>query len=298
MKTILSYLLFIFLSSTFTGAKEIALDRKIPSPDSIKFFSNPDESTLAFKKLLKEGKIGEFYTQAYTELLRMGQIRFYDITENELKKQIWLFYLISAAPLYDYDTILEQTKDEEGYNVCKYKEEDLKAKKYALRILSLDNNNIKKLSKMFSVPLNELSSLMPIYCGKTLRSISNYFVPGRWLDLISREVELTEGTTEEERYISRLKLVMESNRQGSAQSILEMQSKPYLYLLISFFPKKANEVKKYLLLAGIKEEDIPDFIDETIGRNAETEFLYKGRKAVDPKKKKEKKKSYMRLLYR
>ena len=42
------------------------------------------------------------------------------------------------------------------------------------------------------------------------------------------------------------------------------------------FPTKAQEVKKYLRLAGYRDKDIPALLDRTVGRVPEAAYLYKG----------------------
>lgn len=53
----------------------------------------------------------------------------------------------------------------------------------------------------------------------------------------------------------------------------KLESK-FLQMLVTYYPGKAAEVKKYLKLAGYTDEEIPGLIDRTVGRDAKTEFLY------------------------
>ena len=57
--------------------------------------------------------------------------------------------------------------------------------------------------------------------------------------------------------------------------------KDFLTMLVNCLPGKRGEVVKYIRLAGYKDNEINGLIDRTVGRDAKTEFLYKGRSKKD-----------------
>ena len=61
------------------------------------------------------------------------------------------------------------------------------------------------------------------------------------------------------------------------ERIIVLSEKDFMILLVDLFPGKTGEVRKYIKMAGYTDQDIHALVDRTVGRDRETEFLYKGR---------------------
>lgn len=288
MNTIISILLLFAFSPIFVIAKQIPLDNKISKPDAIKFFDKPAESTLFLQNLLKDGKIIEFYIEAKKELTRMGLLSSSGMTEEELKKQVWLFYLIAVTPLYNEQTTYELSTNKNEFLKYTTLDGDLFVKE--LSLLTIPRFNNEKMAQKFSFPAHEFSCLMATYYARILRSFFDFYTDGSiWKIHLEKAKNLeTKSGNEFQKINSRL--TVKQNRLTYARSTRETAAKSFLKKLISYFPGKKVDIQKYLLLSGYKEENITDLIDSTVGRTSSTEFLYKGRKSVVQKKKNDKKK--------
>lgn len=71
-------------------------------------------------------------------------------------------------------------------------------------------------------------------------------------------------------------LLYKSRRDMRIARVLPRMEKHYMVMLVRFYPGKAAEIKKRIKEAGYTNQEMYDLIDRTVGRDAETEFLYKG----------------------
>lgn len=76
------------------------------------------------------------------------------------------------------------------------------------------------------------------------------------------------------RNLSNMLGVMEG-RNSSIGSFLQRRRKALLLILLDSYPGKSSEVLKYLKLAGYEEDEMMEVVDQAVGRNKQTEFLYK-----------------------
>ena len=67
-----------------------------------------------------------------------------------------------------------------------------------------------------------------------------------------------------------------SSRSNNAQFAIKSKERGFIRELMTCFPTKAQEVKKYLRLAGYRDKDIPALLDRTVGRVPKAAYLYKG----------------------
>lgn len=80
-------------------------------------------------------------------------------------------------------------------------------------------------------------------------------------------------------------------RNSSIEKFFCRRNKALLLMLLDNYPGKSSEVFKYLKLAGYREDEMMEVVDQIEGRNKKTEFLYKstlGRKFLKDKQEQEK----------
>lgn len=58
-------------------------------------------------------------------------------------------------------------------------------------------------------------------------------------------------------------------------TLLRSQESGFIKELMTCFPTKAQEVKKYLRLAGYEDKEIPTLLDRTVGRVPKADYLYR-----------------------
>lgn len=90
---------------------------------------------------------------------------------------------------------------------------------------------------------------------------------------------------DQERNLSNL-LILKDLRNSSIGSFLKRRKKALVEILVDNYPGNAVEVFKYLKLAGYEEEKMMKVVDQSLGREKKTEFLYKsllGRKFLKEK---------------
>lgn len=272
------------LSINFISAKEFHLDSQVPKPDSIKFFQNPEEKTLAFARLLKEGKIGEFYVNIEKELTKIGSIPVDDLTSEDFKHQVWIYYFVTASPLFDEETITSERTDNNGYSVFSYDKEDLISKDVARFAIPRFTN--AKMAKKYAFSEYNFSALMAAYYAKILKTFYDFYNPERYRKIGHDRTNAYHCKNEAEFQSYQSKLTLEFSRQSYAGTTWNFDQEDFINSLIKSFPSKASEIKKYLIQAGHKEENLIDLLDATMGRTSKTEFLYKSLKMVKSKKNK------------
>ena len=73
------------------------------------------------------------------------------------------------------------------------------------------------------------------------------------------------------------KVTLNGNRNSNIPPCVEHMERQLVQTLVTLYPGKKGEVMKYIKLAGYENAAAYDLIDRTVGHDAKTEFLYKGR---------------------
>lgn len=293
MKKLLLPLLLLLLSAGLFAGESIKLDSTLPRPDSIRYFRDPGELTTPFKKLLDDGRLLDFYNAAYVELERLGKARPSVLNGDDLKHQFWLFYYIAATPMM---TEKDLTTHEYGRPSINVNLQDFETKELSLLVIPRVRHHFKRLTKECSTTPRELTALLAAYSAGTRKRFHEVYIPGKFWKLATLpdypKPVLDKNRTYTPKEITDLEALARQRhmweRHLQERTGFALRLSPYkdtfIELLVDFFPDNAAEVKKYIKLGGYTDKEIPDLIDDTVGRTPKTEYLYKGRKKSPPKK--------------
>ena len=70
---------------------------------------------------------------------------------------------------------------------------------------------------------------------------------------------------------------IQQSRNNLIEFFIPTLEEEFVEMLVKYYPSHANEVIKYIKLAGYQDDEISKLIDRTVGRTSKTEYLYKGR---------------------
>lgn len=248
----------------------------MPKPDS-KFFSmKRDEGVLKLKKLIDQGNLDDFYKVAESFLDQWDEEFFrgentQPKTPEEANKQIWCFYLIASAPLYQMDLASVESWPHMEDN-------DIRAKsKVAVSIMSL---NLSPVVKSMGIPEKDMKCLNSTYLATVIKILKSAYM----FDLSEKTPKIQDSILMEfkgkpDQLMNKLNNLSNIGRRNRSikwhlDSSLEGG---FIRMLVRYFPGKKGEVIKYIRMAGYGDGEINGLVDRTAGRSQETQFLYKGR---------------------
>lgn len=280
MKILILYLTCCLLSALSLQGAPTALKPSIAKPPYPDLIKESKYSACALKTFLEQGKLEEFYKTSKKILKENGRIEDKDM--KQFQNELWIFYYIAAAPLFQIDESLEAP--------ISWREDktlDYDVKTTAARYMAAQD--MDKLVSVLSIPKDTIIALHALYIAEILHSVAQSHDPDLEKKQKRQKIEQEEKNRQlyRERKIdfnqANLRSVLLHNRintqdlrNNAAKMRKDSLEKTFLNLLIRYFPGNAAKVRKYIKLAGYSDKEIPGLIDRAIGRDSKTEFLYKG----------------------
>lgn len=272
-----------------------AADFSVPldKPGCIKSLKEIPEDIKPLAVLLKENKLKEFYKKG-----RELHLKTHLDADNlaSIRKFFWLCYYVSFAPPFPFEDYDCRTTASFNDNM------DLKLLGDVFeRSLTRARNDLDQFVTQQPLKRKELAHLFSLYAARMLYKVRNDYAD----DLPEREkiarmdyqkalverrekaVTLKEKLDPYGALVGRLalnldnKTVANRGRNVEIECTLERMERVFVPTLVRLFPGKKGEVIKYIRMAGYREGEINDLVDRTAGRDAVTEFLYKGRSKKD-----------------
>lgn len=264
-RIILLPLLFLTLLPTWAAPPQ---DR-LPVPSAIRNLNKQNPELLRLKKLLDDGQIIPFYQLANKMRKEANRYRKENVTPQELTDGLFLCYLIAKAPFIDLNNYANVEW------VSEYTDVDHTTKEYmsnSVPFVALTDKNSKLPNKEEALRFYLSATALVIKQFHTqidyafeATEIFAYMLIDHATGLSDdKETELFNTTS------------ARGARSTHAQAGMKRQESGFVKELMTCFPTKAQEVKKYLYLAGYGDKDIPALLDRTVGRTPEAAYLYKG----------------------
>lgn len=258
----------------------------VPSPACMDQFKSPPTELSGLREDLKQGRLEAFYSGADAVLGKCAAVDNEQITQEELALQLWVFYYIASAPLYpaDYDKDTpESIFDDKDHDV----------KRDMLSFLYVMSRDVVPMARRLRLRSNPLADLLAAYAASTFAVFRSHYDPdleAKHEALKKSFIPLNHKYLEEESkkrdiicnqnpqyYVFLNKLGVNTNRNELLQNYISVsRMKYFVEMLVNLFPNQSRAVKTYLRMAGYADKEIPDLINQTLGRTPATEFLYKG----------------------
>lgn len=240
-----------------------------PLPSAIRNLNKQNPELLRLKKLLDSGQIIPFYQGADKILKEANRYRKKDVTPQELTEGLFLCYLIAKAPFIDLN-------DYENVEwLATYTSVDHHAKEFftnSIPFLALTDKNSSLPGREEALRFYLSAKALII---KQFHSQVDYAFEATEIFahmLIDHASGMPEGN--DTKLFNKTSAL--SSRSNNAQFAIKSKERGFIRELMTCFPTKAQEVKKYLRLAGYRDKDIPALLDRTVGRVPEAAYLYKG----------------------
>ena len=282
MKSLLAGLFCGLSPLSFIQGAPAVLNPNVEKPPYPDFVKHSEYTASGLKDLLDQGRLEEFYKRSKKLLKENGRIQ--DKNTEQVQNDLWTFYYIAAAPLFQMDASPEIP---DSWREDKTLDYDVKTS--AARYIA--TQDIDRLAAVLSVSREKIAGLYALYAAKILHDIKQNYDP----DLGEKQKRQLQEEEEEEKkrllYHDRKidinqanlrsilihnKINTEDLRNNAAKMRTDSLEKTFLNLLVEYFPGNAALVRKYIKLAGYSDKEIPDLIDRTVGREPKTKFLYKG----------------------
>lgn len=265
----------------------------LKAPDAIPLFKEKPAVVQGWDELLKEGKLTEFYGALEKTRKLVGDIRRKEVySKEEVNQLMWIFYYAAKAPVFPPIGYKETEPPVE------HKDIDFSRKKEIASLIRMQCRGLSSIAAGCGVNKKRLAELMALYSAAINRAIYDVYDPDmrkkqeklaveydgiymerqkRWFKDHANEPCFGMREIDEPWENFRAHFIANSSRNSSARfSLDEFLAKELMNTLLLCFPGDKASVEKYLELAGYRDEEMDEFIDRTAGRDARTEFLYKG----------------------
>ena len=258
----------------------------LPSPACMDQFKSSPSELSGLREKLKQGKLREFYAGADAVLRQCASVDNKQITREELALQLWLFHDIASASLYpaDYDKTTPESIFDNNDHVVKHN---------MLSFLYVMSRDAAPMARRLHLRSKTLSDLLAVYAASTYAQFRSHYDPdleAKHEALKKSFIPLNRKYVEEELkkekigrltnpqyYVFLNKLGANDTRNRRLKNYISVsRMKYFVEMLVNLFPNQSGVVKTYLRMAGYADKDIPDLVNQTLGRTPATEFLYKG----------------------
>lgn len=279
IKQIMISVMFASMVHTLAGAETAQLDKSLAKPELSQFSLQKGEHARKLQAIFDQQPLNNFYA-AVQELF--GEINKMDraaMTPEDLSDLTWCFYLICAAPLYSGEYMTDQP--------WPYDDSEDISSKYGVTsfMASFDIDSFPGLGKNEKKYLRHLNA---VYFASVINLFRSSFIPdldGR-MQKLEQNIFDTYQQDPDQFQARRNNLVLLRRRNHSFHSFLRNPLEiEFVEMLVKYFPDNANDVLKYIRMAGYQGAEVSDLIDRTVGRDGKTEYLYKGRIGQEHKKK-------------
>lgn len=269
----------MMIGSVVFGSTQQQFDKSIVQPVEGQFSKKMGERASELQRILDQGSLADFYKSGQRVLKELDAIPRDRLTPGDWNDFMWCFYLICGAPLYEVDYLSATPWPYSNDN-------DLMVKMSAASFIAIfDVTRMSAITGIHQKYLKKLNSLYLLSIIKSAKPYCNIDLNTRIKKLREKELDALKDNFDEARMrLNNITIV--TRRHALARDLLAlMLEEQFVEILIKYFPENANEVLKYIKMAGYQGTEISDLIDRTVGRNGKTEYLYKGRIGQEHKKK-------------
>ena len=278
MKYLITLITCFVLATGLSPSAPIALQRGLQAPPYSELLKDPQTTAFKLKALLDAGKLEEFYQKADEAVKNINEENGKTLDKEQLHDRLWLFYYIAAAPFFAMDD-----NPDEVFPWFKSRFQDYLTKSRATSYIARPEiDSSSKQNQLFI-------SLSANYCVQIIKDLRCSYNP----DLEKQQPIKEERFLEQcrtlladkkltfEQFEKRVKLfqyrasTMERRNDMIKNDMLFME-KDFTTMLTRYFSGNVTKIKQYIKQAGYTDKEIPDLLNRTVGRNAKTEFLYKG----------------------
>ena len=261
-------LFFVFFSLAFPCAASPE-QGGLPLPSAIRNLNKQNPELLRLKKLLASGQVILFYQGADKMRKEARRYRKKGVTPQELTDGLFLCYLIATAPFIDLN----------DYNnvewVSEYTDVDHTVKEFmsnTIPFIALTDKNSKLPNK--EEALRFYLSATALVIKQFHRQVDYAFDATEICACMLIDYASNMSDEQETKLFNKTSAI--SARSNHARAVIKRRERGFIRELMACFPTKAQEVKKYLHLAGYGDKDIPALLERTVGRAPEAAYLYKG----------------------
>lgn len=261
-------LLFALFSLSFPCSASPEQER-LPLPSAIRNLNKQNPELLRLKNLLDEGQIIPFYQEVDKILRKKNRYQQKDVTFHELTDGLFLCYLVATAPFIDLDNY-NNVEWIANNNSVDHHAKDFFTNSIPFFALTDRNSSLPGREEALHFYLSAKALII-----KQFHSQVDYAFKATEIYaymLIDYASKLSDGQEAELFNTTSAK----SARSNNAQFIIKSKERGFIRELMTCFPTKAREVRKYLRMAGYGDKEIPALLDRTVGRVPEAAYLYKG----------------------
>ena len=244
-------------------------EEPLPLPSAIRNLNKQNPELLQLKKLLDEGKIIPFYQKADKMLKEAKRYRKKDVTPQELADGLFLCYLIAKAPFIDLNDY-SNVEWIANYRSVDHRTKEFMSNSIPFIALTDKNSNLPNREEALRFYLSATALVIKQFQNQIDYAFEATQICAYML------IDHASGMTEDQEARLFNTTSARSVRSNHAKSTLRSQESGFIKELMTCFPTKAQEVKKYLRLAGYEDKEIPALLDRTVGRVPEAAYLYKG----------------------
>ena len=273
MKTILFLMLALVLPGTLNAAP-IKMDPDLKSPSVLSNPGSPPAEGRELRELLHKGDLNQFYGVVENLYKNYGKDDEATMTKDQIVKELWFFYYIAATPAGQQN--LNNPEEDAPPFVDMALDIDLKSRAFQSLVYLYHPHVAQELK----VRKREADALISSYCAayfKQLRAVLENGFNDKFptvTDVFGEDIKRSQW---EARCKYRSMYLIAQRRNITAKFNLKFMEKQFMEKLVENFPGKKADVIKYIRMAGYQDDEIGDLVDRTVGREAKTEFLYKGR---------------------
>lgn len=252
---------------------------KLPKPPFPEISTPGNDSLTKLKLLLEKGDINSmktFYLDAESIIEAYYKKKKSSLTKEEFMEMLWCAYYITSAPLFHDYCLIYEPNWYLGHVLL-----DANVKERTMGLIIVNPSNVDPYSELLDMKKNDFLKLISTYyatCFKSIRSIDDP-------NLNEKKVALKKQYGNEP-YLRYVFQAMDARNGDKLKSLITRKEKSLVRNMAYYlFPGKAHEVRKYINMAGYEGKEINELIDRTVGRDAETEFLYQGKHGREHDKK-------------
>lgn len=271
MKTLTITLFAVSFICAQAMEQPLQFDKDLAKPRDFNVPEDLGRQSAKFKQAIDQGDLKGFYALVRPFFNEMNKLDRSKITREELIDQLWSFYFICTAPLYKVDV---NTGDSWPYD----NNDDLSAK-YGVASF-IYTINMEEASDITGIPERQLKRLGSVYFSYAVKTLRDGYVHGfnEKVDKLFGQAFVTFKDDPHQVQNNQTKISILQSRNNQIEQILNgILEEEFVEMLVTYYPSHANEVIKYIKLAGYQDDEISKLIDRTVGRTSTTEYLYKGK---------------------
>ncbi|MEI3558134.1 hypothetical protein [Akkermansia massiliensis] len=259
-----------FICAQAMGQPSHYLDKDLAKPRDFNVPEDLGKQSAKFKQTLDQGDLKGFYALVRPFFDGMNKLDRSAITREELIDQLWSFYFICGAPLYKVDVT---TGDSWPYD----DNDDLSAKSGVASFIY--TVNIEEASNITGIPERQLKKLGAVYFSSIIKTLRDGYVHGfnEKVDKLIEQAFVTFKDDFHQVQNNQSNISIQQSRNNMIEFFIPTLEEEFVEMLVKYYPSHANEVIKYIKLAGYQDDEISKLIDRTVGRTSKTEYLYKGK---------------------